>query len=72
MTLVAHLSDLHFGRIDPAIPPASIAALDAARPDLVVVSGGAGKRFIRSRAERFRREGDAWRRQSQAGGGSGT
>ena len=48
MTLVAHLSDLHFGRIDPAIPPALIAALDAARPDLVVVSGDLTQRARKS------------------------
>ena len=48
MRLVAHLSDLHFGRVDPAIPPALIAALDAARPDLVVVSGDLTQRARRS------------------------
>ena len=36
---IVHLSDLHFGRIDPAIPPALLRAVAAAAPDLVVVSG---------------------------------
>jgi 3',5'-cyclic AMP phosphodiesterase CpdA len=36
---VAHLSDLHFGRTDPATLPALANALAAAKPDVVVVSG---------------------------------
>ena len=36
---VVHLSDLHFGRVDPEIPPALIRAVTAAAPDLVTVSG---------------------------------
>lgn len=36
---VVHLSDLHFGRIDPAIPPALLRAVVEAAPDLVAVSG---------------------------------
>jgi 3',5'-cyclic AMP phosphodiesterase CpdA len=36
---IVHLSDLHFGRVDPRIPPALLAAVTAAQPDLVVVSG---------------------------------
>lgn len=39
MRRIAHLSDLHFGRIDEGLPEALSRALDAARPDLVVVSG---------------------------------
>ena len=39
MRVIAHLSDLHFGRVDPGAPPALHRALMAARPDLVVVSG---------------------------------
>ena len=39
MRIIAHLSDLHFGRIDAAILPALAAALAAARPDLLVISG---------------------------------
>jgi len=36
---IVHLSDLHFGRVDPAIPPALLRAVAVAAPDLVVVSG---------------------------------
>jgi 3',5'-cyclic AMP phosphodiesterase CpdA len=36
---IVHLSDLHFGRIDPELPPALQRAVVEAAPDLVVVSG---------------------------------
>jgi 3',5'-cyclic AMP phosphodiesterase CpdA len=36
---IVHLSDLHFGRVDPAILPALLRAVAVAAPDLVVVSG---------------------------------
>jgi 3',5'-cyclic AMP phosphodiesterase CpdA len=36
---VVHLSDLHFGRVDPAILPALLRAVVVTAPDLVVVSG---------------------------------
>ena len=36
---VVHLSDLHFGRVDPTILPALLRAVVVAAPDLVVVSG---------------------------------
>ena len=39
MRIIAHLSDLHFGRIDAAAPAAIVSALSAAAPDLVIVSG---------------------------------
>ena len=39
MRVIAHLSDLHFGRVDPDTLPALHAALMVARPDAVVVSG---------------------------------
>ena len=39
MRIIAHLSDLHFGRIDTAILSALSAALAAAKPDPLVVSG---------------------------------
>ena len=39
MRVIAHLSDLHFGRLDQAILPALKAAVCAAKPDVVVVSG---------------------------------
>ena len=37
--IIVHLSDLHFGRVDPAILPALLHAVVAAGPDLAVVSG---------------------------------
>ena len=39
MRTIVHLSDLHFGRVDPAIPPALLRAVAVAAPDLVAVSG---------------------------------
>jgi 3',5'-cyclic AMP phosphodiesterase CpdA len=36
---IVHLSDLHFGRADPAILPALLRAVVVAAPDLVAVSG---------------------------------
>jgi 3',5'-cyclic AMP phosphodiesterase CpdA len=44
---IAHLSDLHFGRLDRATLPALIAAVDAAKPDVVVVSGDLTQRARR-------------------------
>ena len=39
MRRLAHLSDLHFGRVDPAAVEGLLRSLEDARPDLVVVSG---------------------------------
>ncbi len=39
MRTVVHLSDLHFGRTDPAVIEPLLAAVYAQRPDCVVVSG---------------------------------
>src|SRR3954469_17986762 len=39
MRRLAHLSDLHFGRVDPAAVEGLVRSLEAARPDLIVVSG---------------------------------
>ncbi|MDB6164365.1 MAG: metallophosphoesterase [Xanthomonadaceae bacterium] len=39
MRAIVHLSDLHFGRIDEALLDPLIAAVDAAAPDLVAISG---------------------------------
>src|SRR3954453_5038472 len=39
MRRLAHLSDLHFGRVDPAAVEGLVRSLEAAQPDLVVVSG---------------------------------
>src|SRR3954463_7318803 len=36
---LAHLSDLHFGRVDPAAVEGLVRSLEDARPDLIVVSG---------------------------------
>ena len=47
MRLLAHLSDLHFGRHDEAIAEALLASLAEARPHLVVVSGDLTQRARR-------------------------
>jgi 3',5'-cyclic AMP phosphodiesterase CpdA len=39
MRTIVHLSDLHFGRVDPALLDPLVAAVTAARPDVVAVSG---------------------------------
>ena len=39
MRTIAHISDLHFGRVDCATLPALTAAIVAAKPDVVAVSG---------------------------------
>lgn len=39
MPVLAHLSDLHFGRTDNAVVEALLADLTAQRPDVVIVSG---------------------------------
>lgn len=39
MRQIAHLSDLHFDRIDPVIVKALIADLEERKPDLIVISG---------------------------------
>ena len=39
MRTLVHLSDLHFGRVDPQVLSPLLVAVTAARPDLVVVSG---------------------------------
>lgn len=51
MRTLVHLSDLHFGRIDPALIEPCIAVIRSARPDLVVVSGDLTQR---ARASQFR------------------
>jgi len=52
---IAHISDLHFGRIDPLIPPALREALIEARPDVVVVSGDLTQRARRAEFAAARR-----------------
>jgi 3',5'-cyclic AMP phosphodiesterase CpdA len=39
MRTIVHLSDLHFGRVDPALVDPCVEAVHATRPDVVVVSG---------------------------------
>ena len=55
MRVIAHLSDLHFGRVDPSILPALQHALIAARPDVLVVSGDLTQRARRREFEAARR-----------------
>ncbi len=52
---MAHLSDLHFGRTDPATLPALASAIAAASPDVVVVSGDVTQRARRSEFAAARR-----------------
>ncbi len=47
MRTLAHISDLHFGRVDRAVLPALARAIRAARPDAVVVSGDLTQRARR-------------------------
>ncbi|MES2913216.1 MAG: metallophosphoesterase [Pseudomonadota bacterium] len=55
MRTIAHLSDLHFGRVDPALLEPLTEFLQAARPDVLVISGdltqrAKSKEFIAARA----------------------
>lgn len=50
MPVIAHLSDLHFGRTDTAVVEALLADLAEQRPDLVIVSGDLTQR---ARAHQF-------------------
>jgi 3',5'-cyclic AMP phosphodiesterase CpdA len=52
---IAHLSDLHFGRHDPAIAEGLAAEITGQKPDLLVISGdftqhGSQKEFVAARA----------------------
>ena len=51
MALLAHISDLHFGREDPALAAGLLAALQEARPEVIVVSGDLTQR---ARKKQFR------------------
>lgn len=55
MRLLAHLSDLHFGRVDDAIVEALVADVARAKPHLVVVSGDLTQRARRAEFEAARR-----------------
>jgi 3',5'-cyclic AMP phosphodiesterase CpdA len=48
MRKIAHLSDLHFGAVDPAVVEAAVAAVAAAQPHLVVISGDLTQRARRA------------------------
>ncbi len=47
MRTIIHLSDLHFGRVNPAILAPLIQFINAARPDLVAISGDLTQRARR-------------------------
>jgi 3',5'-cyclic AMP phosphodiesterase CpdA len=51
MRTLVHLSDLHFGRVDEALLEPLVASVEAAEPDVVVVSGDLTQR---ARAAEFR------------------
>lgn len=54
MRVIAHVSDLHFGRVDPATPLALRRAILAAKPDVIVVSGDLTQRARRREFEAAR------------------
>ena len=51
MSRIAHLSDIHFGAHDPLIVEATLAWIDAHKPDLVIISGDLTQR---AKVEQFR------------------
>lgn len=55
MRTIVHLSDLHFGRVDPAIVEALRGDVERERPDLVVVSGDLTQRARRAQFVAARR-----------------
>src|SRR6202795_1618277 len=59
MRTIAHLSDPHFGRIDPAMAKALITTVTDARPDVVVVSGDFTQRAKEREFQEARRFLDA-------------
>ncbi|WP_133479464.1 metallophosphoesterase family protein [Cognatilysobacter segetis] len=48
MRTVVHVSDLHFGRVEPALLAPLRSAIEAARPDVLVVSGDLTQRARRA------------------------
>jgi 3',5'-cyclic AMP phosphodiesterase CpdA len=59
MRTIVHLSDLHFGRVDPQLLQPLIASLQEIEPDLVVVSGDLTQRAKPKQFEEARRFLDA-------------
>jgi 3',5'-cyclic AMP phosphodiesterase CpdA len=55
MRTIAHISDLHFGHLDPATLPALRDAIGAAKVDLVVVSGDLTQRARAAQFQEARR-----------------
>jgi len=54
MRTIVHLSDLHFGRIDPLLPEPLMESVEAIRPDLVAVSGDLTQRAHSDQFEQAR------------------
>jgi 3',5'-cyclic AMP phosphodiesterase CpdA len=52
---IAHLSDLHFGRVDPAIVEPIVQAVERLRPDVVAISGDLTQRARRLEFEQAKR-----------------
>jgi len=53
--IIAHLSDLHFGRVDPATLDPLIEAVQALEPDVVAISGDLTQRARRAEFEEAKR-----------------
>lgn len=53
--VIAHLSDLHFGRVDPATVEPILEAVRNVRPDVVAISGDLTQRARREEFEQARR-----------------
>jgi 3',5'-cyclic AMP phosphodiesterase CpdA len=54
MRIVVHLSDLHFGRVDPRLVPPLVRTIHAIAPHLVAVSGDLTQRARRQQFEQAR------------------
>lgn len=54
MRTLVHLSDLHFGRIDPLLPGPLAQSIEQIRPDLVAISGDLTQRARREEFEQAR------------------
>jgi len=59
MRTIVHLSDLHTGRLDPAVVPPLVAAIRGVAPDLVVISGDLTQRATRTQFRQAREFIDA-------------